>query len=92
MSRPSIDHGLLSPNGRMSKRARDAAMKREAARLFPPGFWDDVNKPPRQPTLAEQAAKLREYATMAGRAQAKKLIAKAEEIERRIAADVKPTE
>lgn len=31
---PSIDHSLLSPNGRMSKRARKAAMDREAKRLF----------------------------------------------------------
>jgi len=38
--RPTIDHGLLSPNGRMSKRAREAALKREATRLFPPGYWD----------------------------------------------------
>ena len=37
---PSIDHTILSPSGRCSKRARDAAMKREAAKLFPPGFWD----------------------------------------------------
>lgn len=46
---PSIDHSLLSPSGRCSKRARDAAMKREAAKLFPPGFWD---RP--APTLEEQ--------------------------------------
>jgi hypothetical protein len=31
---PSIDHSLLSPSGRMSKRARAAAMKRETERLF----------------------------------------------------------
>lgn len=47
---PSIDHTLLSPSGRCSKRARDAAMKREAAKLFPPGFFD---KP--TPTPEEQA-------------------------------------
>lgn len=41
ISRPSIDHGLLSPSGRMSKQARKAAMEREAAKLFPPGFWDE---------------------------------------------------
>lgn len=49
---PSIDHSLLSPSGRCSKRARNAAMKREAAKLFPPGFWD---KP--TPTPEEQAKK-----------------------------------
>lgn len=32
--RPTIDHSLLSPSGRMSKRARKAAIKRETARLF----------------------------------------------------------
>jgi hypothetical protein len=47
---PSIDHTILSPSGRCSKRARDGAMKREAAKLFPPGFWD---KP--VPTPEEQA-------------------------------------
>ena len=33
---PSIDHSLLSPSGRMSKRARTAALERERARLFGP--------------------------------------------------------
>ena len=51
MMRPSIDHTLLSPSGRCSKRARDAAMKREAARLFPPGYWDAP------PKTQEQIAK-----------------------------------
>lgn len=37
---PSIDHSLLSPSGKASKRARVAALKREGERLFPPGFWD----------------------------------------------------
>ena len=31
---PSIDHSLLSPSGRMSKRARKAAIAREGRRLF----------------------------------------------------------
>ncbi len=39
---PSIDHSLLSPNGRVSKRARASALAREAARLFPPGYWDEA--------------------------------------------------
>lgn len=38
---PSIDHSLLSPSGKMSKRARRAAMDREREKLFPPGFWDE---------------------------------------------------
>jgi hypothetical protein len=37
--RPTIDHSLLSPSGRVSKRAREEAMKREAEILFPPGYW-----------------------------------------------------
>lgn len=41
---PCVDHSILSPSGRCSKRARDAAMKREEARLFPPGFWDPPAK------------------------------------------------
>src|SRR5690606_1980619 len=36
---PSIDHTILSPSGRVSKRARKAALEREAARLFPPGTF-----------------------------------------------------
>ena len=50
MERPAIDHGLLGSTGHMSKRAQAAALRREAARLFPPGFWD---KPPKS---AEDAA------------------------------------
>jgi hypothetical protein len=37
--RPTIDHSVLSPSGRVSKRAREAALKREAGILFPPGYW-----------------------------------------------------
>lgn len=48
---PSIDHSMLSPSGRVSKRARAAAMKREHDRLFPPGFWDK-----QEPTEAERIA------------------------------------
>jgi hypothetical protein len=42
--RPTIDHSLLSPSGRVSKRAREAALKREAWNLFPPGYWDSPEK------------------------------------------------
>jgi hypothetical protein len=41
--RPTIDHGVLSPSGRVSKRARKAALERETAKLFPDRFWDDVH-------------------------------------------------
>ena len=50
MNIPAIDHSLLSPSGRMSKRAREAALRREAARLFPLGTF---SRP--EPTAAEQA-------------------------------------
>lgn len=42
MSHPSIDHSILSPSGRVSKRARKAALAREASRLFPPGTFDST--------------------------------------------------
>lgn len=48
---PSIDHSLLSPSGKMSKRARKAANERETVRLFPLGYWDF--KKPQPPTPAE---------------------------------------
>ena len=32
--RPAIDHTILSPSGRVSKRARKAILEREAKRLF----------------------------------------------------------
>jgi len=51
--RPSTDHSILSPSGRVSKRARDAALTREVARLFPPGYWDEP-----EPT-ADEARKAR---------------------------------
>lgn len=56
---PSIDHSLLSPSGRCSKRARAAAEKREAARLFPPGYWDT---PAPTAEAKQQAERLRRTA------------------------------
>lgn len=62
---PSIDHSLLSPSGRVSKRARAAAMRREAAKLF-----DGVDlrsrdppQPPRWEVMRRQAAELRVLAS-----------------------------
>jgi len=49
--RPSIDHSLLSPNGRMSKRARKAALAREAKKLFD-GI--DLNPKVKQPSEKEK--------------------------------------
>ena len=58
---PSIDHGLLSPSGRISKRARAAALQREATRLFagvilqPP-----IPQPTQQEQYRQQAKRLRD--------------------------------
>ena len=63
-----IDHTILSPSGRVSKRARADAMKRETARLFPEGFWDEPAKTAAElaqekaATLRRSAANLRELA------------------------------
>lgn len=48
---PAVDHSLISPNGRMSKRARKAAQQLQAERLFPAGYWDTAPK-----TEAEELA------------------------------------
>ena len=45
---PSIDHSLISPSGRMSKRARSAALERERVRLF--GEAGLQRPTPKQPT------------------------------------------
>lgn len=58
MIRPSIDHSLLSPSGKMSKRARKAAMEREAKRLFPPDgvlFITKVKQPSEKEKLLRNA-------------------------------------
>ena len=60
-ARPSIDHTLLSPSGRVSKRARAAALKREHDRLFPPGFWDEPPKTQQQ-IAQDKVASLRRSA------------------------------
>ena len=48
---PSIDHSILSPSGKISKRARQAAIQREAEILFADV---DLNPPVKQPTEAER--------------------------------------
>ena len=62
-SRPCVDHGLLSPSGRISKRARTQAVAREARLLFPPDYFD-VPRPPadRKAQLLAHAARLDELA------------------------------
>lgn len=67
--RPSIDHGLLSPSGKMPKSARKAALKREYDKLFPKDEFPNGtgHALPKQPTdkeyLLKQATELRDLAT-----------------------------
>lgn len=62
---PTIDHGTLSPSGRVSKRARAKALERTRLELFGP---DGLARPtpPDQPSDAEsylrRARELRELA------------------------------
>jgi len=65
MSWPSIDHGLLSPSGHISKRARKAAFDREVARLFPEGF-NAMCAPKPLPKLGEREALLQQAARLRG--------------------------
>ncbi len=66
MSWPSIDHSILSPSGHCSKRAREAALKREYARLFPPDVLADFrgHRPveSKRDNLLRRAKQLRELA------------------------------
>ena len=64
---PSVDHSLLSPSGKMSKRARAEAVKRETARLFKGVQWENAPSPERikaerVATLRRSAANLRDLA------------------------------
>lgn len=74
----------------MSKRARAAALKREAERLFPPGFWDAPPKTAEQiakekaASLRRSAADLRRFAD--GGMRPKKFRKEAERMEREAAA------
>lgn len=56
---PSIDHSILSPNGRVSKRSREAAMERVRKELFADIEDPQIFKPP---TNAEKALSLRRTA------------------------------
>jgi hypothetical protein len=86
--RPSIDHSLLSPSGRMSKRARKQALAREAERLFPPGTFDTTRKQPSEAeALRAHAARLEDLAargmsTPRYRKQAAQARAQADELDR----------
>lgn len=66
---PTIDHTILSPSGRCSKRTRKAAMDREAARLFPPGFWDTPEPTEEEKRAAKVLSLRRHAATLRGLAE-----------------------
>lgn len=61
MSWPSIDHGVLSPSGHVSKRAERAAKARNTAVLFPAEYWDKPAKSDAE-LRAELATALRRQA------------------------------
>lgn len=62
--RPCIDHSVLSPSGHVSKRSREAALRRVSLELFGPEGLQQAPTP--QPSERErdlrQAAQLRELA------------------------------
>lgn len=78
---------ISSPNGRMSKRSKEAFLKILRERLFPPGedIFSNVRdpKPPAQ-RLREQAARLRELADRG--MSTKKFNREADRLEREAAA------
>lgn len=63
--RPSIDHSILSPSGRVSKRARRDAIKRARKELFPDGFWDppegEKERTERAGRIAQLERKVQDY-------------------------------
>ena len=61
---PTVDHSLLSPSGRMSKRARRAAEARETAKLFPPGFWDKPALTAKEQASAKRESMVRHVKTL----------------------------
>ena len=82
---PIIDHSILSPSGRCSKRARKAALEREASRLFPPGYWDFMKPKPADSIESKRraAATLRDLATRG--MSARSFIRQADRLEREAA-------
>ena len=90
---PSIDRSLLSPSGRISKRARKAAINREGERLFPAGYWD-AEAPSqaeglerRRTSLLPSAKHLRD---LAARGMSPRKYLKAAQALEALAADIKP--
>ena len=60
---PSIDHSILSPSGRVSKRARNAALERTRRELFGDGLpYPTCPQPTERECLLRQARNLRDLA------------------------------
>lgn len=85
MTRPSIDHGTLSPSGHVSKRSRKLALERASKELFPDGMPGVVvPQPSEREYLLRKAAELRGLADrgmhpISGRREAERLEALAKE-------------
>ena len=50
----------------MSKRAREAANKRMAAELFPPGYWESLEPTPEEKAEANRKSRLAYAQTLLG--------------------------
>jgi hypothetical protein len=85
MTRPSIDHGILSPSGHVSRRSERLA-KAEARRvLFPDGFPEPIRPMvSERESLLRNAAQLRELAARGMKPRA--FIRQAEMLEARASA------
>ena len=59
MSRPSVDHGALSPSGTVSKRTRAASIERARRTLFGDGLeYSEHEQPSEETVLRRQADEL----------------------------------
>ena len=75
-----IDHGPLSPSGRVSKRARKATQERARRELFGDGLpYPNVKQPTEAERLLQQAQELRDLAARGMKPRA--YIKKAKELE-----------
>jgi hypothetical protein len=58
IDRHHIDHGILSPSGHVSKRTREATIKKLGAELFPPGYWEATGPTPEEKAETRRLANL----------------------------------
>ena len=60
---PAVDHSLISPSGKMSKQALEAAQERTRRELFGDGLpYPTAEQPPQEVYLRRKAKELRELA------------------------------